>query len=126
MGSLTLDVLLDENFDRQVIAYIETEGHYGEHVVDVLDRVPKTRPASHRMPDRTTCSSSRKTPTSWRRTRTTMPASCSSSTTAVRPTGSRRLLLRSLTCFRTVSTSEVSNTSTTGRKKQLYEKVDGL
>ena len=37
MGSLTLDVLLDENFDRQVIAYIETEGHYGEHVVDVLD-----------------------------------------------------------------------------------------
>lgn len=36
MGALTLEVLLDENFDRQVISYIETEGHYGEHVVDVL------------------------------------------------------------------------------------------
>jgi len=29
-------VLCEENFDRQVIAYIESGGHHGEHVVDVL------------------------------------------------------------------------------------------
>lgn len=33
----TLSVLCDENVDRQVIAYLEKNGHRGEHVVDVLE-----------------------------------------------------------------------------------------
>jgi len=37
MSALSLSVLLDENVERQVIQYIETEGHAGEHVVDALE-----------------------------------------------------------------------------------------
>lgn len=32
-----ISVLLDENVDRQVLAYLRAEGHEGEHVVDALD-----------------------------------------------------------------------------------------
>lgn len=32
-----VSVLLDENVDKQTLAYLRSEGHDGEHVVDALD-----------------------------------------------------------------------------------------
>ena len=36
-GGNSISVLLDENVDRQVPAYLRAEGHGGGHVVDALD-----------------------------------------------------------------------------------------
>ena len=36
-GGNSISVLLDENVDRQVLAYLRAEGHEGEHVVDALN-----------------------------------------------------------------------------------------
>ncbi len=33
----TLSILCDENVDKQVISYLQKNGHGGEHVVDVLE-----------------------------------------------------------------------------------------
>ena len=35
-GGNSISVLLDENADRQVLAYLRAEDHEGEHVVDAL------------------------------------------------------------------------------------------
>lgn len=33
----TIEVILDENVERQVLSYLRTDGHDGVHVVDVLE-----------------------------------------------------------------------------------------
>lgn len=37
-AATTISVLLDENVEKQVLAYLRAEGHDGNHVVDVLEQ----------------------------------------------------------------------------------------
>ena len=52
-GGNSISVLLDENVDRQVLAYLRAEGHESEHVVDALD-ASRTTTTSLRTPASTT------------------------------------------------------------------------
>ena len=65
-GENSILVLLGENVDRQVIAYLRAEGHEGEQVVDALDASVAATTTSLCTPANTTTSSSPRIPISWR------------------------------------------------------------